>query len=141
MTLQLILSAFLSNVWWWIGLAAGGAVLSLNLHELTHCLVIWLVGGKVTSYKPWPHKAKERWWIGRMTWERDRSLNHWECRWFYRAIPIRAATFFAMWTTLGLLFFLPLLALALWDLIDLGDWTKDYLWSRETQDGGKFKKC
>lgn len=130
-----------AQIAWWIGLAAGGAILSLNLHELAHCVVVWFIGGKVTSYKPYPHKANGRWFIGRMTWTRDRNFNYWECRWFYRVIPIRAAVFVAMWTTLGLLLFLPLLALAFWDLIDLGDWVKDYLWSRESQDGGKYKKC
>jgi hypothetical protein len=46
-----------------------------------------------------------------------------------------------MWLLLGLLVFLPLLALAFWDLMDLGDWIKDYLWDRKTQDGGKFRSC
>lgn len=130
---------------WWVGLAAGGAVLSLNLHELAHCLVVWCIGGKVLSYKPWPHfveeNGKRQFFFGRMTYTLGRPRTQPECRWFYRIIPIRAATFLAMWLLLGLLCFLPLLALAFWDLMDLGDWLKDYLWKRETQDGGKFRNC
>jgi hypothetical protein len=126
---------------WWIGLAAGGAVLTLNLHELAHCLVVWCIGGTVTSYKPWPHRANGRWFIGRMTWELGRPPTRRECRWFYGIIPLRASMFLAMWVTLGLLVFLPLLALAFWDLMDLGDWIKDYLWDRKTQDAGKFRSC
>jgi hypothetical protein len=139
---------------WWIGLAAGGAILSLNLHELAHCLIVWIVGGKVTDYFPVPHwynKDEEkvyfspgegrRFYFGRMQWTILRPRTRSECRWFYRIIPIRAATFLTMWLLLGLLCFLPLLALAFWDLMDLGDWLKDYLWKRETQDGGKFRNC
>lgn len=139
---------------WWIGLAAGGAILSLNLHELAHCLAAWTVGGHVTSYRPWPHWVdrtdgsirykpgpNRQFFIGRMTWTLDHQPTRPECHWFYGIIPLRAGAFLALWLPLGLLVFLPLLALAFWDLLDLGDWIKDYLWSRKSQDGGKFRSC
>jgi hypothetical protein len=95
----------------------------------------------VTGYKCWPHKVKDRFYFGRMTWELGRPRTYKECHWFYGIIPVRAAAFLVAWLLLAFFLFLPLLALAFWDLVDLGDWVKDYLFSRESQDGGKYKKC
>jgi len=126
---------------WWIILAPLGAFLSLNLHELAHCVVVWAIGGRVIGFKPWPHRHEGRFYLGRMTWERDTPRTKCECRWFYGIIPLRAALFMLTWVALAFSLFLPLLALAFWDLIDLGDWLKDYALNRESQDAGKYRRC
>jgi hypothetical protein len=124
-------------VWWlWLILALIGAPLTLFLHELAHSFVVWGEGGRVTSFKPYPHFADGHFYFGRVEYLSYQTRP----RLFFAAPAlIKAPVFLVVWATLGLLFCLPLLALAAWELWDLLNFVQGYMRKSSYNDGGLFR--
>jgi hypothetical protein len=126
--------------WVYTGIVAVlGAIWALNRHELSHCVVVWMKGGRVTSYKPWPHKVGDNWKFGRMTY----IINEVPSRKFslcFYAAPLMSALFFLfLWLSLALLVWKPLLGVAAWEAADVVNWAFGYVFKRATNDGGRFR--
>jgi len=132
---------FWEAMWyWWLGTALFGAVLTLNLHELAHCLVIWIKGGQVTSYKPYPHFVDGKFFWGRMTYD----LTFVPTRTFAGVMAIvpqvKVVFFLALWVWLGLILWHPLFALAAWECADLLNFLQGLI-RNSKNDGGKFRRA
>lgn len=122
-------------LWWFIGFAVVGAALTLVLHELAHCVMVWAAKGWIESFKPWPHKVDGRFYFGRMTYSgcapNERS--------FTIAPLIKAISLFSLWLVLGFIFW-PLFALAAWESTDIINWVQGYIRS-SPNDGGRFRRA
>lgn len=56
---------------WWLPLALAIPIFFAwaVVHEGAHALVSMAAGCRVTSFKPWPHKAEGAWYFGRVTYD------------------------------------------------------------------------
>ena len=115
------------------------AWLVLNQHELSHCVVVWLAGGRVTSYKPWPHKVGDNWFFGRMTYVTNEMPMLAFRKRFYVAPLLVASFFLFLWTPRALLVWTPLLGVAAWEALDVLNWVQGYVRKRATNDGGRYR--
>jgi len=116
---------------WLLILAVLGAPLTLVLHELSHAVATWATGGKVTLFRPWPHRHEGRFYFGRMMREGGQDLA-------VHAAPLAKATgLLLVWALLALCW-LPLLCLWAWELVDLAWWWRGWIWKPYT-DGGKAR--
>ena len=131
------------DVNWWVYLIvlAVGAPVTLNLHELAHCCAAWfLVDGRVTVYKPWPHKHKGIFYWGRMGWECDMQPTELFYRKFYIWPQYKAGFMTITWLLLGLLVWLPLLVAAVWEIADIINFIQGYIRNGKN-DGGKYRRA
>jgi hypothetical protein len=126
--------------YWWVALAVGGAIVTLNLHELAHCLVVWIKGGRVMSYKPYPHCVGGTFFFGRMTYTLPFMPYRTYLLWFHSAPQLKALFLLALWVLLGLILWRPLLVLAAWELSDLLNFLQGYIRNSKS-DGGKFRRA
>jgi hypothetical protein len=118
---------------WYAIFGVLGAVITLVLHELMHCFVVWAHGGKVTSFKPWPHRVDGHFFFGRMTYESEVALG----RGMKLAPFLKALVLFVSWTGLGFLWF-PLWCFAFWEATDWINWLQGYI-RKSQNDGGQFR--
>lgn len=119
---------------WYILLGIIGAALTLVLHELMHCFVVWAHGGKVTSFKPWPHKVEGRFFFGRMVYESEVDLGR-----GMKLAPLpKALALFGVWGGLGFLWH-PLWCLAFWEATDWINWLQGYI-RKSKNDGGQYRQ-
>lgn len=123
-------------IWWWILFGLAGALLTNYFHELSHVVAAKINGAKVIEFKPWPHRYKGRWWMGR-------TKTYWPSR-KHRSdtmiAPLIMAVYMAfIWLIIGHAYFLPLNMLGLWSLIDIGVWFKGYFFGDEQMDGYKWR--
>lgn len=53
---------------WWLplALAVPGYFLWTAVHEGAHALAVLITGGRVLTFKPWPHRVEGIWFFGRM---------------------------------------------------------------------------
>lgn len=124
-----------------------GAFHTLVLHELSHCVIVWKNGGKVTSFKPYPHELDTGNTVlasmGYVLNFKDIIKAFKFLVYFYAAPVIRASFFMLLWIGLSFLY-RPLLILAFWELLDVANWIKGYFgwWTTESSvnDGKKFKR-
>lgn len=122
--------------WIWLGvLGLLGAALTLVLHELSHCIVVWLSGGWIEEFKPWPHMKDGKFYFGRMSHSGAQA----DERAFTVAPLIKALSLLALWTVLGFIW-LPLWALAFWEFTDVANWTQGYI-RNSPNDGGRFRRA
>ena len=58
---------------WWVPIAAALPAFFLwdVVHEGSHALAALVCGRKVTSFKPWPHRTKDGFLFGRVTYDRS----------------------------------------------------------------------
>jgi len=125
-------------MWWhWLLVGCVGAWFTLFMHELAHCFVVWGEGKKVTSFIPFPHRKDGRFYFGRMQYEgvlRNPKL-------FYAApCLMKAPLYVVVWTVLGLVFWLPLLAAVFWELADIANFVQGYI-RRRDNDGGRYRRA
>ena len=128
-------------VWVYTGIVfVLGAVWVLNRHELSHCVVVWACGGRVISYKPWPHKVGDNWVLGRMTYVTNKMPSREDLMRFHAA-PLTVALFFLfLWTPLALIVWKPLLGLAAWEASDVINWVQGYVRKTTSKnDGGRYR--
>lgn len=119
---------------WYVILGVSGAALTLVLHELMHCFVVWAHGGKVTSFKPWPQKVEGHFYFGRMLYEAELPLG----RVMHLAPFLKALSLFVVWTGLGFLWW-PLWTLAFWEATDWINWLQGYI-RKSGNDGGQYRQ-
>lgn len=121
--------------WYWYAVICCivGAPLTLVLHELMHCIVVWANGGWVTSFKPWPHFVEKRFYWGRMAYAGCAPT-----KWFYAAPLTKALVLLVIWAGLGFLW-MPLWAPGFWELLDAGNWLQGYIRNSDN-DGGRYRK-
>ena len=125
-----------------LGLAVGGAVVALVLHETAHAIVVGLApNAKMTKFRPWPgfyrrRDGMEHWYNGLILYEG--KLGGFEAA-FHVAPIIKAGWLLTAWVLAGVLWW-PLWVFALCELVDLLWWLRGYVWKRERSDGGKFRK-
>lgn len=124
-------------MWWhWLIVGVAGARVTLFMHELAHCFVVWGEGKKVLSFVPSPHSKNGRFYFGRMAYAgvlRNPRL-------FYAAPALMKAPLCAvLWVVLGLVFWLPFLAAAFWELTDVANFVQGYI-RRRDNDGGRFRR-
>ena len=120
---------------WYAIFGVVGAVLTLVLHEFSHCLVVWVCDGKVVSFRPWPHWENGRFFFGTMTFDSPWPPNR---KWFVLAPFLKALLFFLFWIIMGWHWH-PLWLLAGWEATDWGNWLQGYI-RLSNNDGGKFRK-
>jgi len=120
---------------WYLIFGLIGAALTLVLHEFTHCLVVWVGGGRVVSFKPWPHKVDGHFYFGRMTYDIEWPLNR---KWFLLAPLLKALLLFVFWGIMGW-FWHPLWLLAGWEATDIGNWLQGYI-RKSGNDGGQYRR-
>jgi len=106
------------------------------LHELSHCIPVWAVGGKVTSFKPYPHKDEDGWHVGKMKWEGEKDV---ERDMFYVAPLWKGNIFSSIWILLGVLYS-PFFMLAFWEWVDVANWIQGFIRERKN-DGGLFREA
>jgi len=127
-------------MWWhWGIVAVVGAWVTLLLHELAHCVCVWIEGGRVTAFRPYPHLYEGHFFWGRMSWESEKPLAMPK---LFHGAPalIKAPFFLTLWLSLGLLVWLPLLAAAFWEAADIINFVQGYL-RNSGNDGGKFRRA
>lgn len=118
---------------WYALFGVLGAALTLVLHELSHCLVVWWSGGKVVTFKPWPHMSDGHFYFGRMTYIAKVPLGP-----LMKIIPfLKALTLFGWWVGLGVLWH-PLWVLAFWEITDWINWLQGYIRGSDN-DGGQYR--
>lgn len=128
---------------WWVYLVvlAVGAPVTLLLHELAHCCAVWwLIDGKVTAFKPWPHKHNGTFYWGRMSWECDMEPTPAQYRSFYFWPQYKAIIMIITWLLLGFLVWLPFLMAAIWELADILNFIQGYIRNGKN-DGGKYRRA
>ena len=68
------------EAWWQIPVVIGVALLlwlpQNAFHEGCHALVVHLLGGKVTSFKPFVHKRNGKWYFASMSWNSDKTFTN-----------------------------------------------------------------
>ena len=124
-----------------------GGPLTLFLHEFAHCIPVWVYGGKVVSFKPWPHVGdKGRELVGAMkhrtTLKNLPSAMEFSS-WFYSVPLIRAILFAVVFLLMGMFVHYSFFVLAFFELLDVGNWWRGYfqiLWSDPLHDGARFKR-
>jgi hypothetical protein len=124
-------------MFWYIFFAAIGAVITLLLHETSHVVAVKLCGGKVVSFKPWPHKKDDISYFGRVEFS-DVEERLKPAIWFS---PIISSQLFALIFFYLSGFFFPFIVLALWELEDATYWYLGYLLKRKGSDGLKFREA
>jgi len=113
-------------------------VLSLNLHELSHCIVVWIYGGKVTEYQPYPHTKHGRFYLARMRWEGGEWTDKRHAA-RYAAPLVKSSLLLHLWIALAI-FICPLFwFMCVPEVVDVGDWIKDYI-QKDDSDGGRFRR-
>ncbi len=109
------------------------APIILLLHELSHAAAVKLLKGTVKTFKPYPHRHNDRWYLGRVAFSLPERN-----RWVY-ATPLA----FNIPLTILALIFHPILAI--WPALDFLAWMRGYLgislpWSKaDGLDGWKFR--
>ena len=129
---------------WFIVFAVIGAALTDLTHEGSHAVVMKWTGGTITSFKPYPHMHKKRFYLGyvKAEYPRDESgkmIIPEDYHYSHVAPYIKAALLGPMWAALGLLY-LPLLMLAVWELIDGLWWLYGYSFGSKYTDAQKWRK-
>jgi len=127
---------------WYLIFSLIGAALTLVLHELSHCCLVWVGGGTVTSFKPWPHfetftsaaGTERHFYFGRMTYDTARPPNR---KWFLLAPLLKSLLFFVFWSIMGW-FWHPLWCLAGWEVTDWSNWLQGYI-RKSQNDGGQYR--
>lgn len=117
-----------------------GAVVTVNLHELAHCLVAWKARAEVTTYIPWPHYyviGDKKWWFGRMGYQTKIPMLVEDLKWFYLAPLIKACTMSVLWIVLMFTWW-PLVCFLVWELADIAVWSQGYI-RRSGNDGSKYR--
>jgi len=116
-----------------------GAI-TLNLHELSHCIVVWLYGGHVTSYKPYPHIENNRFRFGCMKYHSD-TVNIPEKPLVHLAPIIKALLLLLVWFIVFIFHHTSywLLIPIFWELSDIVNWARGYICNTNS-DGGKLKR-
>lgn len=126
----------------WIVFAVLGAPLTLILHELSHAVTIWTLGGSVTSFWPIPGKSMGRhyfplgigapedshWRLGYATWEfrGGRPANY---AWTSIAPLFKSLVLGVVWGALSWFVYAPLAMFAIWEGLDAGNWLRTYFFS------------
>lgn len=151
----------------WIAFALVGAALTLNLHELSHVVVVKKTGGEIPTYAPWPHFRNSKagvsiapwtgiWWflfarekLDGYRWYNGRVSVRYRVpkgegiprsyRYSHVAPLVKALFVLGVWMTLGLTVYRPLLALAVWEASDVVWWWRGYFFKPKT-DGWKWKE-
>jgi len=108
---------------------------SLILHEAAHAITAKLVGAKIVEIKPWPHRYRGFWSIGKI---RCRGLKR-DRPFFYVAPLAKVAILYLLWLILGLFVWAPLLILIVPEVIDSAVWFRSYFRGPEEFDGAKFR--
>jgi len=113
-----------------------GAILTLVLHELSHAIVVWINGGKVTEFKPWPHMSDGKFYFGTMAYECFAPISEKDLTIapFYKACAM-----INIWVFCSMLY-APLIALEIWELIDFTNWLQGYV-RKSDNDGGRYRKA
>jgi len=108
--------------------------LGVVLHELSHCVAVWVQGGKVTKFRPWPHVVEGTRadgsisYIGSMVDDRIVSI----------APIIKSIVLIALWIFLGFSHG-PVLAFAVLEFVEIGNWILDYIDGPINSDGRQFR--
>lgn len=123
-------------IWITLAVLAGvGWALSTFTHELSHVIANKMVGRRVVVFKPWPHFHRGRLYFGRAS-----STGPTEgLLWVHASPLIEQGIMIALWVTLALTLYLPLLVLAGAELIDTIWWLKGYFFGPSHTDGAKFR--
>jgi len=109
-----------------------GAPLTLLLHELSHAVATWATGGRVTEFRPWPHRFDGRWYFGRMMREGGDDYT-------VAVAPAVKANSLVFVYALAAWVWAPLACLAAWELVDFAWWWRGWLWKPDS-DGGKARR-
>lgn len=110
-----------------------GAPLTLVLHEFSHVIATWATGGKVTLFRPWPHRYEGRWWIGRMMRDGGSDLA-------VKTAPGVKAHALLLAYGVAANAWAPLFMLVVWELVDFGWWWRGWIWRLDHTDGGHARR-
>jgi hypothetical protein len=122
--------------WWWLIPAVLGAPLSLVLHEASHALVGIAKGCRIVAFRPWPHRHGNRWLVGAVYLDRGMGA--------FRPISslaplIKSMVLIPTWLLLASLTTWHLAPLAFWELVDAGQWWRNWYRRRGT-DGAELRE-
>ncbi len=139
-----------ADIWVSLALLLPGAFITLVLHELAHCVVVWAKGLKVTGFYPfphlkdgkggiffWPRKGLSIRWAG-MKYDGRNLTNE---AWMTFIIILRASIFLVAWALLAIFFYWPLAVLAFWELTDVINWVQGYFRPGSNNDGKRFRRA
>jgi hypothetical protein len=132
----------------WIIMFVATAWLTLLIHEGSHALFAKMQGGSIVSFKPWPHKDKEKWWFGVVRYMQPPPERM--TRWLHGSPLLFNGPLAVGLGVAGLLWWPPLLVWSAWEATDHLWWWKGYFslkipftqrWSQpvERLDGYKFR--
>ena len=123
-----------------------GGPLTLFLHEFTHCIPVWVYGGKIIKFKFYPHKYNNNWRLAAVqhstTVTGVEKAFKFQC-WFYAGPLLKATGLFILLLLVGLLVHPSFFILAGFELIDAVNWWRGYfeiLGSGPQFDGSKFRR-
>lgn len=112
---------------------------ALALHELSHWFTYRvLYDHPVLKIKFYPHKFPSgRWTLGAVYPAKPRPEGS---RSDAAIAPIvESCTTFTAWILLGALAWPPLLACCAWEVLDVGNWLRQYIWGQHG-DGARWRK-
>ena len=115
---------------------------SLVLHEVSHAIVMVSSGGKIISFKPYPHYSKTldgwRFRLGAVTARFEKTVPS-SYRYSHIAPLIKAFAFMLLWGILGFLVWRPLLILGVLECFDAVFWWIGFFWGTKYSDGKKWR--
>jgi hypothetical protein len=125
--LQLVLSI------WWV----------VFMHELSHAMMVWKAGGKVTSFVVFPHVKDDRLLLGHVAFDGGVPIENSRYVPYIYFAPVATSAFaFVVLLVANICFWKYdiLLILMLLHLEDLVKWFVDYTFQREGTDGQLYRK-
>jgi hypothetical protein len=121
------------SYWHWILSFAVAGYVSLFTHELSHALVAWVhPRGTVVAFRPFPHFHNGRFYFGRCTTAWTDTIPP-----LLRIAPLyKDGAFLLPCVVTGVLWWQPMLCLAVWSVIDALWWVAG-IW-REGSDAWRY---
>ena len=107
---------------------------STVLHELSHCVAVWIQGGRVTAFRPYPHMEGETLVSGYIEYVGYRVDDR-----IVSATPLaKGIILLILWFALGFIH-RPLWILAVAEICEVITWIIDYTQRVEGSDGGQYR--
>jgi hypothetical protein len=107
-----------------------GAPITLVLHEFAHCVAAWATGGRVTLFRPWPHRYGGKWYLGRVqrVGGDDQQI---------AIAPLIKANVLIWCYALAAAAWWPVVGLLAWEIVDAAWWYRG--WVLRRGDGGQAR--
>ena len=124
---------------------AFAAFLTLLLHELSHYVVLKVIGVRIISFKPYPHMVGNHLYLGSVSWylkkrtheELTRVRKH--VHWSHVAPLIKSIIMATLWTSLAVTIDSIFLVFLFWECADFLWWWFGYIFESSNSDGLKFR--